>query len=109
MNYKIISTYTFEKRAKKLLKKYPSLIKELTCLKETLKHNPQSGTPIGRNCYKIRIPISSKGKGKSGGARIITHLFISKQTVFLLTIYDKSEQDSIPEKQINNILEQIET
>ena len=92
MDYKIISTHAFEKRAKKLVKKYPSLAKELYILKETLKLNPKSGTSIGNNCYKIRVPISSKGKGKSGGARIITHLFISKQTIFLLTIYDKAQQ-----------------
>ncbi|CAN5873801.1 hypothetical protein BH11BAC7_BH11BAC7_16560 [soil metagenome] len=29
---------------------------------------PQVGTSIGNNCYKIRLAISSKGKGKSGDA-----------------------------------------
>jgi hypothetical protein len=29
--------------------------------------NPQAGTFIGNNCYKIRLCINSKGKGKSGG------------------------------------------
>ena len=56
---------------------------------ESLENNPNQGTNIGNNCYKIRIAITSKGKGKSGEARIITHVVIEDETSYLLSIYYK--------------------
>jgi len=85
----------FEKQLKRLVKKFPSLKKEFAQLIKLLQENPRSGISIGNNCYKIRIAISSKGKGKSGGARVITHIQISQTTVYLFAIYDKSEQSDI--------------
>ncbi len=76
-------------------------------LVESLEGNPLMGTSIGKDCYKIRMPIRSKGKGKSGGARVITYVKIVDETVYLLSIYDKSEQDSISEKEIANRLNSI--
>nr|WP_235904297.1 type II toxin-antitoxin system RelE/ParE family toxin [Arcticibacter tournemirensis] len=55
---------------------------------------------MGDNCFKIRIAIASKGKGKSGGARVITHVLIKEETVFLLSIYDKAEREAISDKDI---------
>lgn len=72
MNYKVDTIPHFERRAKKLIKKYPSLKSELKDLIVQLTLNPVKGIPVQKNCYKIRIAIKSKGKGKSGGARIIT-------------------------------------
>ena len=71
--------------------------------------NPQLGIPIGKNCYKIRFAITSKGKGKSGGARVITHLLITieDQVLYLLKIYDKGEQESITESELKYLLSTI--
>jgi mRNA-degrading endonuclease RelE of RelBE toxin-antitoxin system len=74
MSYKIIAVPTFSKEAKKLAKKYHSLKSELEIIFASLEINPIQGTSLGNNCYKIRIAISSKGKGKSGGARLITNI-----------------------------------
>ena len=63
---------------------------------------------MGNNCYKIRIAISSKGKGKSGGARVITHLQIIETKIYLLSIYDKSEQSDISDKDLDNWLKLLE-
>ncbi len=90
----------FKKEAKRLLKKYPSLKEELEQLFHILQVEPDHGTPIGKNCYKIRIAIASKSQGKSGGARIITYVFVAGATVFLFSIYDKSEQESVTSQQI---------
>lgn len=68
MRYKVKSIAVFEKQAKRLIKKYASLKKELLKLVQELKENPEQGTALGKNCFKIRIAIASKGKGKSGGA-----------------------------------------
>ena len=59
-----------------------------------------SGTPLGNNCYKIRLSITSKGKGKSGGARVITYVAVIKETIVLISIYDKSEQSAITDVEI---------
>ena len=62
---------TFKKEFRKLLKKYRSILEELENIAESIATNPIQGTPLGKNCYKIRLAIKSKGQGKSGGARII--------------------------------------
>nr|WP_255353670.1 type II toxin-antitoxin system RelE/ParE family toxin [Pedobacter sp. R20-19] len=62
---------------------------------------------MGKNCFKIRIAITSKGKGKSGGARVITNFIITESTVYLLSIYDKSEQDNISDKELLELLKEI--
>ncbi|SRR6185312_16404309 len=107
MNYNVIATVRFEKEIKKLIKKYPSLKNEYSLLIELLQRNPSEGIGIGHSCYKIRVAISSKGKGKSGGARVITFTYIVKRTVYLLTIYDKSDIDTISDQELLNILKEI--
>ena len=72
MSYRIELSTNFKKEAKKLVKKYPSLKKELTNLFKQLEETPTLGTPLGNNIYKIRLAITSKNKGKSGGARLIS-------------------------------------
>lgn len=74
---------------------------------EELRTNPTKGTPIGHSCYKIRLAIKSKGKGKSGGARVITYYYIHGNTVYLLSIYDKAEQENISEEKIAELLQGI--
>jgi len=107
MKYELKLSGHFQKEAKKLIKKYPSLKTELADLRNNLIENPELGTPIGLSCYKIRLAIASKGKGKSGGARVITHIFVSGKTVYLLTIYDKSEQETISDKELASLLQEI--
>jgi hypothetical protein len=104
MNYSVKSIVVFEKQAKRLVKKHASLKNELLYLVKELKENPKQGTAIGRGCYKIRISIASKGKGKSGGARIITNFVINETTIYLLSIYDKSEKDNLTDKELSELL-----
>lgn len=107
MSYSVKSISVFEKQAKRLIKKYASLKDELFELIQELKINPDLGTPIGKNCFKVRIAIASKGKGKSGGARVITNFMVSGSAVYLLTIYDKSEKDNITNKELEELLKDI--
>jgi len=107
MGYKIFAITPFLKEAKRLVKKYPSLKKELSELENQLSENPNIGTPLGRNCFKIRIPIASKGKGKSGGGRIISHVYLTTNSVFLLAIYDKSEVSTLSTDFISERLKHI--
>ena len=106
---------SFKIAAKPLLKKYPSLSKDLLTLEKELIKNPRSGTALGHDTYKIRLKISSKGKGKSGGARIISLVeatlvgfaeIISDEEVVvnLITIYDKSEVSTISDKELKDLI-----
>lgn len=86
MSFKIIPTPPFEKELKKLAKKYSSIKKDIASLAVKLLENPKMGTPLGNDCYKIRMSITSKKQGKSGGARIITFVQVVETNIFLLSI-----------------------
>lgn len=107
MSYNIFSIPPFDKQLKRLAKKYPSIKGEFADLIESLGKKPEQGTALGNNCFKIRISIASKGKGKSGGARVITYIMIADKTIYLLSIYDKSDIDSITDKEIKDLLKFI--
>jgi hypothetical protein len=104
MSYNVLSIPPFDKQLKRLAKKYPSLKNEFAELLESLEKEPEQGTNLGNNCYKIRIAIASKGKGKSGGARVITNFVIAEETVFLISIYDKSEKENLTDKELDELL-----
>ena len=108
-------TNNFRSELKPLLKKYHSLSNDLIELETELIQNPHLGTPLGKGVFKIRLKISSKGKGKSGGARVITFIESSvmaitersspqETTVNLLSIYDKSDIGNISDKELKNLI-----
>ena len=107
MSFNVKTIPVFERQAKRLIKKFPSLKKEIRTLVLELKDKPTKGTSIGKDCYKIRLAIASKGKGRSGGARIITHLVYKNDTVYLLTIFDKSDMENLTDKEILKLIKLI--
>ncbi len=108
MSYSIFPTQRFEKELKRLAKKFPSLKNEFAELIAGIIEDPEIGTFIGNNCYKIRLGIGSKGKGKSGGARVITYLYIETETVYLLTIYDKGEKEDLKPNELKEMIDSLE-
>jgi mRNA-degrading endonuclease RelE of RelBE toxin-antitoxin system len=108
MSFNVKSISVFERQAKRLVKKSPSLKKEIQELIKELKEGPEKGTSIVNNCYKIRLAIASKGKGKSGGARVITHVIFKNDTVYLLSIYDKSDITNLTDKEILELIQLIQ-
>jgi len=80
---------------------------EIDMLGDELAEHPHMGTPIGHDCYKIRLAIKSKGAGKSGGARVITCVVAVREEVYLLSIYDKSEQGTLTDKRLKELLRQV--
>jgi hypothetical protein len=107
MSYSISSIPLFDKQAKRLAKKYPSLKKDLAGLIEKLTDEPEQGTALGNSFYKIRLAIASKGKGKSGGAKVITYVKVAHNTVYLASIFDKSEKSTITDKELEQIFKLI--
>ena len=86
-------------------KKYPSLNTKLIVLGKELAENPTLGTALGNSVFKVRLAIASKGKRKSGGARVITYAEIDDQIVLLLSIYNKGDKDTITDNEIQNLLQ----
>lgn len=102
---------TFDKEMKRLSKKYHSIIKDYAALIEDLKKNPHIGVDLGNGIRKVRMAIASKGKGKSGGARVITDtsaiISVEEGRVTLLTIYDKSDRENISNNEIIRLQQEI--
>lgn len=101
-------TPDFERQLKRLANKYISIYKDLGVLIGELEITPQTGKPLGKNLYKIRLALSDKGKGKSGGARIITYVMLKNESVYLAAIYDKSEQSAIDTDRLIKILKTLD-
>lgn len=96
-------TPVFKSDAKKLRKRYPSFKNDLKELTKSLQKNPEQGTKLAGGFRKIRMAITSKGKGKSGGARVITLNCLVNTgdgVVTFVDVYDKSEKESITAKEI---------
>jgi mRNA-degrading endonuclease RelE of RelBE toxin-antitoxin system len=108
MSYNIFITHRFEKELKRLAKKHPSLKKDFSNLLDKLSKSASTGVSIGKNCYKIRLNITSKGKGKRGGARVITYLYIQTETLYLLTIYDKGEKSTLRPKELKEMIANLD-
>ena len=108
MSCKITYTPDFAKQMKRLSKRYKSLKEDYLKLLCDLRANPLLGTDLGRHLRKVRMSIASKGKGKSGGARVITYALILAETdaeIKLLTIYDKSERENIADKDLLDLMQ----
>jgi len=106
MTLKIINLTSFTKDVKRLYKKYRSLPKDLTTLKNELEQNPKAGIELGSNCYKIRLENASVPTGKSKGFRVIYYYLDAKQNIYLMAMYSKSELANISDSKIIEILKE---
>ena len=107
----IIPSAEFSRQAKRLAKKYRSLKDDLTVFQQDLQKNPFLGTDLGNGKRKIRLGVVSKGGGKRGGMRIITFNVVQTEesiTVYLITIYDKSEYQNVSDKYVDQIIKGLE-
>lgn len=108
MKIEIITTPTFDREFKRLKKKYSSLPNDLAVLESKILDNSIIGIDLGGNIQKVRIAVKSKNKGKSGGVRVITYTVIIKlteKTIFLVTLFDKSEKENISDSEIKRIIQ----
>lgn len=103
-------TEDFLRQMKHLRKKYPSLEKDYAALLDELEANPMAGIDLGGGVHKVRMAIASKGKGKSGGARVITYC-VSRigdmVKVNMLAVYDKSEVENVSDVYIQSLLKSL--
>ena len=104
MKTEVVITPGFGRAAKPLLKRYASLRAELLALAEQLETDPTQGEPLGRDCYKLRLGIQSKGQGKRGGARVVTCVKVVARHCYVLTIFDKSERATLAPGELDALL-----
>lgn len=98
MNYKIETTDDFDKEIKALNKKYPSLKSDFQNVLDNLSIELELAINLGNGFKKIKFAIKSKGKGSSGGGRIITYetiVAVDDTLVIFASIYNKGDYDSI--------------
>lgn len=107
MKHRVIPTPDFEKELRPLLKRHRSLHKDLLKLEKELEERPNAGTSLGHGLYKVRLAIASKGKGKSGGARVITYVVTEDLEVYLLSIYDKADYDTVDAKAMKQLAAEL--
>jgi len=109
----VIYSDTFESKLKRFAKKFPSILDEIEELAEQLEEDAHLGTSLGSGLYKIRLSVESKGSGKSGGFRVITYIVYQQPTessdVYLLTLYDKSEDSSFKKESLVKLVKKIIT
>lgn len=101
----------FERRAKALAKKYRSFAADYSQFLDELERNPFGGVLLGEGIYKHRMAIASKGKGKSGGARVITYNVRhdgNEVHITLMSIYDKSEIANISDAYLRQLIQQLQ-
>ncbi|MBQ9677734.1 MAG: addiction module toxin RelE [Prevotella sp.] len=107
MNCKIKTTPDFARELKQLSKRYPSIKEDYKDFLHTLNETPLMGSELGKHLRKVRFPIASKSKGKSGGARVITHTVLVESNgadITLVTIYDKSDRVNILDKELKKLM-----
>ena len=92
----VVETLTFKKAAAKV-----GLTEdEISSIVEALARDPEAGEmiPGSGGCRKVRV--AGRGKGKSGGYRLITYYGGKDIPVYLLTIYSKGDQVNLSDQQV---------
>lgn len=110
MNLEIIRSEYFTAAFKKLSKRYRGIVDDYESFLEDLKAAPHQGVEIAPHIRKVRMAITAKGKGKSGGARVITFdALVSEQggKLYLLFIYDKAEASNVKMNVIKAIIKEL--
>lgn len=109
MSYSFVVSSYFVREAKRLSKKYPSFKKDLAVFQDSLLANPLQGVELSPGIRKLRMAVKSKGKGKSGGVRIITYNMLVTEhegTIVLLLLYDKEDASTVKLDVVKEILQE---
>ena len=110
MSFEIQTTSYFDSEAKRLAKRHRSFVDDLQDFRDSILKNPYQGTELSPGIRKVRMTIASKGRGKSGGARIITFTYLVNEkdgVVILLLLYDKADASSIKMNVVRQIIKDL--
>ena len=110
MNFEILTSSYFDAEVKRLAKRHRSMADDLKKFQQNLLENPYQGTELTPGIRKIRMTITSKRRGSSGGARVITLTYsVSMETgvIILLLIYDKADASNIKISVVRQIVKEL--
>lgn len=110
MSLEIIRSDYFTSDFKRLHKRYRGILKDYEAFLDSLRENPLQGVVIALHVRKVRMAISDKGRGKSGGARVITFdALVSDQDgkLYLLLIYDKADTSNVKMNVVREIIKEM--
>ena len=105
---KVRMSEDFRAAYKRLKKRHKSLGQDFEQLLASLLQNPMQGVELDGGARKVRLAITSKGRGKSGGARVIIRVRIVRDELQLLYIYDKSDFENISDAYLRDVLKRME-
>ena len=106
---KVRMSEDFRVAYKRLKKRHKSLEDDFERLLSSLLQNPMQGVELESGVRKVRLAISSKGRGKSGGARVIIRVRIVADELQLLYIYDKSDFGNISDAYLRDIMKRMDS
>lgn len=110
MTYHVEDVEEFSNRLEKVARKYPKVIDSVESLFAKLEQGNLIGDPIkglklkGNKVFKTRLENPDANKGKRGGFRVVWYLITSDNKIYPLTIYSKSEQENISDREILYII-----
>ena len=110
MPRRIEHSVPFDRESERLSRKYRSLPRELTRLRQQFLAGELPGirlSGVGSHVYKVRLPNRSARRGKSGGFRVI-YQERDGILVLLLLIYSKSERADIPDDAIRRVIAEFD-
>ena len=93
---------------KRLKKRHKSLETDFEQLLASLLLDPMQGVELEGGARKVRLAITSKGRGKSGGARVIIRIRIVADELQLLYIYDKADFNNINDAYLRDVMRHME-
>ena len=94
----------FKASYKQLKKRYKSLEADFEKLLVSLLQNPMQGVELIGGARKVRLAITSKSRGKSGGARVIIRTRVIRDELQLLYIYDKADMGNISDAYLRDVM-----
>ncbi|MBL8134905.1 MAG: type II toxin-antitoxin system RelE/ParE family toxin [Anaerolineae bacterium] len=101
----------FARVVKRLQRKYPHILEDLSPLLDELNSGRTPGDRLEKLSpyvvYKTRVPNSDARRGKSGGYRVLYYLRAA-EVIILVTIFSKSDQSDVAENALRHILDEVE-
>ena len=98
----------FRAAYKRLKKRHRSLQQDFERLLASLLQNPMQGVELDGGVRKVRLAITSKGRGKSGGAWVIVRVRIVADELQLLYIYDKADYENVSDTFLRDVMKRMD-
>ena len=81
---------------------------EYAGLQESLARHPESGGVVPGSGGVRKVRWGRPGQGKRGGVRVVYYARFREGVIWMLTIYAKNEEASIPAQVLRKIKEEID-